>query len=215
MEYIQHHVTKPPIALDQRVPGKTFPPGLGAVLAQALEKRPEDRYATAAEFADALKSYAPGGGKGFSGLFPASNLAALEQVTRAHAEASKVSDKGPDSQRNGPVSSRGVHAAQQDLAPRSQRSPGLSSGTNQPIPPTQRPLPSPQSIRQPMKSGTNEGPTSGRAMASQPMPKPQDAALAQNHAQKPAPSMLTLIAVAVGFLLVGVLLAVVVLKLLR
>jgi hypothetical protein len=27
MEYIQLHVTKPPILLDERVPGKRFPPG--------------------------------------------------------------------------------------------------------------------------------------------------------------------------------------------
>ena len=33
MEYIQAHVTKPPIPLDERVPGKKFPPGLGAVIA--------------------------------------------------------------------------------------------------------------------------------------------------------------------------------------
>ena len=47
MEYIQLHVTKPPIPLDERVPGKKFPPGLGAVLAKALEKKPEDRYGRA------------------------------------------------------------------------------------------------------------------------------------------------------------------------
>jgi serine/threonine-protein kinase len=54
MEYIQKHVTEPIIPLDERVPGKTFPPGLGDVLAKALEKKPEARYQTAVQFADAL-----------------------------------------------------------------------------------------------------------------------------------------------------------------
>jgi hypothetical protein len=44
MEYIQLHVTKPPIPLDERVPGKRFPAGLGQVIARALSKKPEDRY---------------------------------------------------------------------------------------------------------------------------------------------------------------------------
>ena len=59
MEYIQLHVTKPAIHLDQRLPGKTFPPGLGDVLAKALEKDPDDRWDTATQFAEALAPYAP------------------------------------------------------------------------------------------------------------------------------------------------------------
>ena len=57
MEYIQKHVMEPPIPLSQRVPGKSFPEGLDQVLAKALAKKPEDRYQTAAEFADALKNH--------------------------------------------------------------------------------------------------------------------------------------------------------------
>jgi serine/threonine protein kinase len=40
MEYIQHHVMKPPIPLDERVPGKTFPPGLGEVIAKRWRRSP-------------------------------------------------------------------------------------------------------------------------------------------------------------------------------
>jgi len=59
MEYIQLHVTKPPISLDERVPGKTFPPGLADVINRALAKTPADRYESATAFADALRPYDP------------------------------------------------------------------------------------------------------------------------------------------------------------
>ncbi|MBI4705650.1 MAG: serine/threonine protein kinase [Deltaproteobacteria bacterium] len=57
MEYIQLHVMRPPIPLDERVPGLTFPPGLGAVIAKALEKNPDHRYQSAADFAEALRPF--------------------------------------------------------------------------------------------------------------------------------------------------------------
>ncbi len=68
MEYIQLHVMKPPIPVDERVPGKTFPPGLWPVLEKALAKKPEDRYATAADFAQDLRPFA--GGKTFTVIMP-------------------------------------------------------------------------------------------------------------------------------------------------
>jgi serine/threonine protein kinase len=70
MEYIQLHVMKPPISLNERVPGKTFPPGLGEVIAKALEKKPEDRYASAADFAAALKPFTTMS-KGLTAVVPA------------------------------------------------------------------------------------------------------------------------------------------------
>ena len=54
MEHIQHHVMTTPIPLDQRVPGLTFPPGFGDVIARALSKTPSERYQTSVEFAAAL-----------------------------------------------------------------------------------------------------------------------------------------------------------------
>jgi serine/threonine protein kinase len=56
MEFIQLQVVGKPIALNQRVAGKTFPSGLEQLIGRALAKRPEDRFPTAAEFAAALQS---------------------------------------------------------------------------------------------------------------------------------------------------------------
>jgi len=97
MEYIQFHVTKPPLSLDERIPGKKFPPGLAAVLAKALEKKPEARYASAAEFAEALKPFGGGSGKGFTAMMPKSASAVIEQAAKAHAavlEAHKPAGQG-------------------------------------------------------------------------------------------------------------------------
>jgi serine/threonine-protein kinase len=57
MEYIQKHVMEPIIPLGQRVPELKFPKGLEQALEKALAKRPEDRYQTAAAFAEALRPF--------------------------------------------------------------------------------------------------------------------------------------------------------------
>jgi serine/threonine protein kinase len=55
MDYIQLHVTGRPTPLNQRVAGKTFPPLLEHIIDRALAKRPEDRFNSAAEFATAMQ----------------------------------------------------------------------------------------------------------------------------------------------------------------
>jgi serine/threonine-protein kinase len=60
MQFIQLHVTRAPIPLDERLPDKTFPPGLSDVVAKALSKSRSKRYQTALEFAEALRPFAPG-----------------------------------------------------------------------------------------------------------------------------------------------------------
>lgn len=60
MDYIQLHVTGRPIPLSERVPGKTFPRLLDQIIGRALSKRPEDRFASAADFATAMQSVLSG-----------------------------------------------------------------------------------------------------------------------------------------------------------
>jgi serine/threonine protein kinase len=53
-DYLQKHVLEPPIALNQRVPGMTFPLPLQAAIERALAKDPSARFASVAEFAEAI-----------------------------------------------------------------------------------------------------------------------------------------------------------------
>jgi serine/threonine protein kinase len=55
MDHIQLHVTAKPVPLNQRAPGKTFPPLLEQVMDRALAKRPDDRFTTASDFASAMQ----------------------------------------------------------------------------------------------------------------------------------------------------------------
>jgi serine/threonine-protein kinase len=56
LDMMKAHVRDTPIALSQRVPGRPFWPAFEAVISKALAKNPDDRYATAADFGDALRS---------------------------------------------------------------------------------------------------------------------------------------------------------------
>jgi serine/threonine-protein kinase len=109
MEFVQLHVMQAPIPLDERVPGMRFPAGLGTVVARALEKLPENRFASAAQFADALRPYAPSGhmfrtleAAGVSHRLPASAPASQAAVTAPHAapalaapQVTAVVNRGP------------------------------------------------------------------------------------------------------------------------
>jgi serine/threonine-protein kinase len=59
MEYIQAHVSAPPIPIDIRT-GKKFPPLLWQAIDRALKKEPEERFASAADFATAMQAVLAG-----------------------------------------------------------------------------------------------------------------------------------------------------------
>src|SRR6478672_8614157 len=60
LDFLQLHVTGKPIPLNQRVPGRTFPPLLEQVLERAFAKRPEQRFASANDFGLALQAVLQG-----------------------------------------------------------------------------------------------------------------------------------------------------------
>ena len=148
MEYIQLHVTKPPISLDDRIPGKTFPPGLGDVIARALAKDPDDRWPTAAAFGEALLPYASPEAlahiMGPALSRPASAALSASAAEKAAAPAPAIGEVRQDAETievsrggaGGPAAATAdTHPApQQPTDPRAvlvqpQASPGLSSRT--------------------------------------------------------------------------------------
>ncbi len=56
IEYIQKHIGSPPRRLAEAAPQSTFSAALELVMARALEKQPERRFASAAEFGEALRA---------------------------------------------------------------------------------------------------------------------------------------------------------------
>ena len=96
MEYIQKHVLEEPIPLGQRVEGQSFPEGLWPVLAQALAKKPDDRFQTASDFAIALETAV--GGLPAAQSLPASSLRPRSDPRLPVAGAAPVSsDQQPPS----------------------------------------------------------------------------------------------------------------------
>ncbi|MBN2342624.1 MAG: serine/threonine protein kinase [Deltaproteobacteria bacterium] len=59
MEYITHQINTPPIPITERKPELNLPKELDAIIGKALEKDRNDRYQTAAEFAQALQALLP------------------------------------------------------------------------------------------------------------------------------------------------------------
>jgi serine/threonine-protein kinase len=145
MEHIQFHVTKPPIPLDERVPGKKFPPGLSDVVAKALAKKPEDRYESAADFAEALKPFSGGKGKGYTVMMPRASGVAAEVDAQALAAKLAEAQRVEIEQRN-QAAAAAIHEAQ--TRPNSQPSASLPSidlpvgnAPTRPARPSRRPSP--------------------------------------------------------------------------
>lgn len=86
LDMMKAHVKDPPIPLSQRVPGLKFSAELEATIAKALAKKPDDRYATAADFAEALRGCLRESAEPVSsGAPPQAPAAALTSVAPAGA----------------------------------------------------------------------------------------------------------------------------------
>jgi serine/threonine protein kinase len=59
MEYISHHINTEPTPVSERNPNINLPSKLDPIVARALEKGRDNRYQSAREFADALKTLLP------------------------------------------------------------------------------------------------------------------------------------------------------------
>jgi len=59
MEYIAHHINTEPTPISERNPNLNLPKRLDPIIARAQEKKREDRFQSAREFADALKTLLP------------------------------------------------------------------------------------------------------------------------------------------------------------
>jgi serine/threonine protein kinase len=90
MDHIQLHVTAKPVPLNQRVPGRVFPPLLEQVIDRALAKRPEDRFASAADFASAMRQVLEGARELPPRLASLKSLGSLPHATRVEPQAAHL-----------------------------------------------------------------------------------------------------------------------------
>jgi serine/threonine-protein kinase len=133
LEIMKAHVREAPLPVSQRVPGRSFWPELDAVIAKALEKKPDARYATATEFGQALLGCVPETQADKASAHTARTVpagAASPPASGLHsaqgAEGSARSRGGSDDTEKF-IASKGVLADQRVVLPRS-RMPSLALG---------------------------------------------------------------------------------------
>jgi serine/threonine-protein kinase len=126
MEYIQLHVTKPPIHIDQRVDGTKFPAGLGDAINKALHKEPDDRYDSAVEFAEALRPFAPAGA--LDGIIVAGWNAAASSPAAPRDHNAATAQPESDVAAVAPLAAHSASAEMAPLAPELEKK-GMSPGT--------------------------------------------------------------------------------------
>ncbi|MCK9523951.1 MAG: serine/threonine protein kinase [Proteobacteria bacterium] len=92
MEYIAHHIKTPPMTMSQVRPELGIPNELELIIGRAIEKKREDRYASAAEFAQALEAFLANAGASTS----ASTTNATPPAASGHASAPSVPAAAPN-----------------------------------------------------------------------------------------------------------------------
>ena len=189
MEYIQMHVTRPPIPIDERVPGRRFPDGFDAVMRKALEKRPEDRYASAADFAQALKPFAGMAGKGYTAMMPRGTA---EAVFHNH----DVAQQAQQAQAQQAQAQQAPVAAEVNVAPVAVE-PHVSLVSPQAAPPAP--------VSRPGVARTVKMSMPGTLPATTPQGTVPAAALEAARKRQAQPSVLVLAGIAVGCLIAGIL----------
>ncbi len=148
-----------PIPIDQRVEGIALPPELWPVMHRALQKLPEDRYATVIEFADALKPF----NTVQLSIAPPGARAALAAMGGGPASARGT----PPSQRlgaGGPVSQRGglaKGAPPMGRIPSTPPPPVVTTSSSRPPAPAPAPIPG---IRPQLASQSSERHSTERPM---------------------------------------------------
>jgi serine/threonine protein kinase len=118
MEFIQLHVTTKPKPINDRVPGKTFPPLLWTVLEKALAKKVEERFSSAADFANALQAVLSG----------ATELPPLLGANGAARPAMQSASAVPT-----PLAQPAIVAPQMTQAPRSSPLPQVPGASRPPL----------------------------------------------------------------------------------
>jgi serine/threonine protein kinase len=123
--YILKHVTEKPTPIAEANPGVNVPPQLESIIMKSLEKSRDNRYETAAQFADALDSVR-------SSIAPDQKYGLGEKMitlsgAQTLAELPKITGTAPQ------ITASGAQATQQTYAGRTM--PGMTS-PGQPAPPT-------------------------------------------------------------------------------
>jgi serine/threonine-protein kinase len=118
LDFLQLHVTAAPIPLSERVQGRTFPPLLDRVMARALSKKAEQRFASATEFGQALQAVLEGATDLPANLLepPAQVAATVPTRSEARAVGSGPGKRSPLPPRSGEASDPSSSSAKQGVA---------------------------------------------------------------------------------------------------
>jgi serine/threonine protein kinase len=120
-DFLKMHASAPPIPVDERVDGLKFPKALVQLIERALAKRPEERFASAASFGDALLALAneislPSAISLLPASSPPEATAGASTAKLADLRGSSETDAGPISRGQSGIRERSLAPAAPALA---------------------------------------------------------------------------------------------------